>query len=56
MLDLTGPTLDFVALAQGMGVAASRATTSEEFVDQLREALSTKGPKLIEAVVPPLGL
>lgn len=56
MLDLTGPTIDFVALAQGMGVAASRATTSEEFVDQLREALSTKGPKLIEAVVPPLGL
>jgi len=56
MLDLTGPTLDFVALAQGMGVAATRATTSEEFADQLGAALAAGGPRLIEAVVPPLGL
>lgn len=56
MLDLTGPELDFVALAQGMGVAATRATTAEEFNEQLAAALQTKGPRLIEAVVPPLGL
>ena len=56
MLDLTGPTLDFVSLAQGMGVEASRATTSEEFVEQLQAALAAGGPRLIEAVVPPLGL
>jgi acetolactate synthase-1/2/3 large subunit len=56
MLDLTRPELDFVALAQGMGVPATRATTSEEFCDQLRAALATRGPVLIEAVIPPLGL
>ena len=30
MLDLHGPDLDFVALATGMGVPATRATTCEE--------------------------
>ncbi|MFN8052049.1 MAG: acetolactate synthase large subunit [Acidimicrobiales bacterium] len=56
MLDLTGPTLDFVALAQGVGVPATRASTSEEFCEQLSAALAAGGPRLIEAVVPPLGL
>jgi len=37
MLDLHGPDLDFVALATGMGVPASRATTSEELAEQLRD-------------------
>ena len=52
MLDLHGPDLDFVALATGMGVPASRATTCEDFADQLRNALDTKGPTVIEAIVP----
>jgi acetolactate synthase-1/2/3 large subunit len=52
MLDLSGPGLDFVALATGMGLPASRATTSEEFVDALRTALATDGPSVIEAIVP----
>ncbi|MDQ2826359.1 MAG: acetolactate synthase large subunit [Actinomycetota bacterium] len=52
MLDLTNPDLDFVALATGMGLSATRATTAEEFVDQLRTALAAKGPSVIEAVVP----
>ncbi len=56
MLDLTGPELDFVAMAEGLGVVATRATTSEEFNDQLAAALEAGGPRLIEAVVPPLGL
>ena len=56
MLDLTGPDLDFVALAQGMGVAATRATTAEEFNHQLAAALAAPGPRLIEAVIPALGL
>ncbi len=56
MLDLTHPDLDMVSLAQGMGVPATRATTSEEFAAQLRVALDTPGPSLVEAVVPPLGL
>lgn len=52
MLDLTRPDLDFVALATGMGVPATRATTAEDFVDQLRAALSAPGPTVIEAIVP----
>jgi acetolactate synthase-1/2/3 large subunit len=52
MLDLTRPTMDFVSIAQGCGVSATRATTAEEFVDQLRTALATPGPSVIEAIVP----
>ncbi len=52
MLDLGDPSLDFVALANAMGVPATRATTAEEFVDQLRAALATPGPSLVEAILP----
>ncbi|CAN5581339.1 acetolactate synthase large subunit [soil metagenome] len=52
MLDLTRPDLDFVALATGMGVPATRATTAEEFTAQLQAALAAKGPHVIEAIVP----
>ena len=52
MLDIRRPDLDFVALAQGMGVPATRATTAEEFNDQLARALATPGPSLVEAIVP----
>jgi acetolactate synthase-1/2/3 large subunit len=51
MLNLSRPDLDFVALAAGLGVAASRAATAEEFDSQLAEALSQPGPRLIEALV-----
>ncbi|TFV68213.1 UNVERIFIED_ORG: acetolactate synthase large subunit [Bacillus sp. AZ43] len=51
LLDLGGPGLDFVALAQGMGVPATRATTAEELADQLRRALAEPGPHLIDAVL-----
>ena len=54
LLDLGEPTLDFVALATGMGVPARRATTAEEFADALRAALAEPGPHLIDAIVPPL--
>lgn len=52
MLDLHQPDLDFVALATGMGVPATRATTCEDFITQLTTALATKGPTVIEAIVP----
>lgn len=52
MLDLHHPGLDFVALATGMGVPATRAETCEAFVEQLTTALATAGPTVIEAVVP----
>lgn len=54
MLDLHDPEIDFVSIASGLGVAASRSTTSEEFVEQLTAALATPGPHLIEAIVPSL--
>ena len=52
MLDIGTPDLDFVALAKGMGLTASRATTADEFNDQLARALATPGPSVVEAVVP----
>lgn len=51
-LEIGDPDLDFVALAEGMGVKASRATTAEEFNAQFEEAMNTKGPRLIDAIVP----
>jgi acetolactate synthase-1/2/3 large subunit len=51
MLELDPPALDFVALARGMGVPATRATTAEEFTDQLERSLATPGPTLVEAMV-----
>jgi len=54
MLDLSDPTPDFVHLATGLGVSASRATTAEELADQLTAAYAEPGPHLIEAIVPPI--
>lgn len=51
-LDLHGPVLDFARLAQGMGVHAVRAETSDAFCKALDYALSHPGPHLIDAVVP----
>lgn len=54
MLDLHQPDLDFAQIARGMGVPATRATTAEEFYDQLERALAEPGPSLIDAIVPSL--
>ncbi|MFW6297121.1 MAG: acetolactate synthase large subunit [Desulfosalsimonas sp.] len=48
-LDRPGP--DWVQLAKGMGVQASRAETAEAFHKQLAEAFAQPGPHLIEAVI-----
>lgn len=52
LLDLTGPRMDFVKIAEGMGVPARRVGTAEEFADALRAAFDEPGPHLIEAMVP----
>jgi len=52
MLDLTRPDIDFVSIAKGLGVPATRATTAEEFTEQLERALSEPGPNLVEAMLP----
>jgi acetolactate synthase-1/2/3 large subunit len=49
MLDLHNPELDWVKLAEGMGVEASRAETIEAFASQFADAVKAKGPRLIEA-------
>lgn len=46
---LDSPRVNWVALAQGYGVPASRATTPEEFQQALTTGLQTTGPYLIEA-------
>ncbi|MCC5887507.1 MAG: acetolactate synthase large subunit [Gammaproteobacteria bacterium] len=51
MLDLSNPNLDWVQLAQGMGMEASRATTVAEFNTQIESALRQRGPRLIEALI-----
>ncbi|WP_456584718.1 acetolactate synthase large subunit [Blastococcus sp. SYSU DS0973] len=51
LLDLGGPRLDFVSIAQGMGVPATRATTADELAEQLQGALAEPGPHLIDAVL-----
>ncbi|HUJ64243.1 MAG TPA: thiamine pyrophosphate-dependent enzyme, partial [Acidimicrobiales bacterium] len=53
MFDLSRPDLDFVAMARGMGVPATRATTAEEMAGQLGRALTTPGPSVVEAVLAP---
>jgi acetolactate synthase I/II/III large subunit len=55
LLDLSRPDIDFTALAAGMGVPASRASTTGEFSAQLKNALAEPGPHLIEADVSPRG-
>ncbi|MCG8916890.1 acetolactate synthase large subunit [Actinokineospora sp. PR83] len=54
LLDIGGPDLDFVKIAEGMGVPATRATTAEELAEQFAAALAEPGPHLIDALVPSL--
>jgi acetolactate synthase I/II/III large subunit len=54
MLEIGSPDMDFVAMANGMGVSASRADSAEQFNEQFAEAMATPGPRLIDAMVPAL--
>jgi acetolactate synthase I/II/III large subunit len=48
MFEIGRPDLDWVYLAKGMGVPASRVGSLEEFTKALREGLESEGPSLIE--------
>jgi acetolactate synthase I/II/III large subunit len=48
MLKIDRPTIDFVALAKGMGVPGRAVATAEDFVKALTEAMAEPGPRLIE--------
>ena len=52
MLDIGNPDLDFVSLATGMGVAAAKADSIDEFNRLYQQAMNTKGPFLIEVILP----
>ena len=49
---LDNPKTDWTALAQGYGVAAIRATNSQEFAAALKRGFSHDGPLLIQAELP----
>lgn len=51
MLDLHNPDLNWVKLAQGMGVEAVACSTAEDFNKAFEAAMSRKGPFLIEAII-----
>jgi acetolactate synthase-1/2/3 large subunit len=52
VIDIGRPAIDWVKLSEAVGVPASRATTSDEFIAQFRAAVDVTGPSLIEAVIP----
>lgn len=43
--------MDWVALARGYGVAASRASTADALAEELARSFAAPGPFLIEAVL-----
>ncbi|HMO46464.1 MAG TPA: acetolactate synthase large subunit [Rubrivivax sp.] len=51
MLDLHDPELNWVKLAEGLGVEASRAASAEEFAAQYGSAMRGRGPRLIEVML-----
>jgi acetolactate synthase I/II/III large subunit len=51
MIDLTNPTPDWVRLANGLGVEATRAATADDFIREFATAMRERGPRIIEAVV-----
>jgi benzoylformate decarboxylase len=50
-MDIEDPAIDFVALAQSMGVPARRITDSHDIGPALRESLASGGPKLLDVGV-----
>ncbi len=51
MLSLDDPAMDWVALAKGYGVEATRVETLEGLIDAMRAALPRRGPFLIEVAL-----
>jgi acetolactate synthase-1/2/3 large subunit len=48
MFEIGHPDLDWVHLAKGMGVPATRATSLDDFVEALRRGFASEGPSVIE--------
>lgn len=52
LLDLGDPAIDWVSIARGMGVEATRCDTAEAFEAAFASAMGQRGPRFIEAVIP----
>ncbi|MCW2284510.1 acetolactate synthase-1/2/3 large subunit [Rhodoblastus acidophilus] len=48
MMEIDRPTIDFCALAKGMGVPSSRVATADAFYRMLQKSCAEPGPMLIE--------
>jgi acetolactate synthase-1/2/3 large subunit len=51
MLKIDRPTLDWVALAKGMGVSGRAVSNADDFNKALAEAIAEPGPRLIEVQI-----
>jgi len=51
LVDISQPSLDWVALARGLGVAAERVSDADGFARVFEAAMRAPGPHLIEAVL-----
>jgi acetolactate synthase-1/2/3 large subunit len=51
MLELDGPSIDWVRIAEGMGVPAVAVATAEDFHAAFEQAMAKPGPRLIEATL-----
>jgi acetolactate synthase-1/2/3 large subunit len=51
MLDLGHPGLDWVHLAEGLGVEAARATSMEQCADFMRSSFKQDAPFVIELII-----
>ncbi len=56
MFDIGNPSVDFVSVAKSYGIYGVRCDSAESFNNALKEALAHKGPRVIEAMVPPFQL
>jgi benzoylformate decarboxylase len=50
-MDMDDPAIDFVALAQSMGVPAQRITDPQDVGPALRESIQSGGPRLLDVTV-----
>ena len=51
LTDLADPVVQWTKLAEGYGVPAVQVDTAEALAGEFRQALATKGPVLIEALI-----
>lgn len=52
LTSLANPALDWISIANGLGVPASRATSAEDFHAKFKAAVGVRGPQLIECQLP----